>query len=139
MTEASYIIRWYRRNDSGVAWTIRGINHNGAFYGEWLNYKDPRGGTIVGQLGECDNNHLQKLLASLQSLIDATATPNDTYSPDFIGPLAGPFAGAIARGKYSNPDILLRYKIGDEAISPAFALFVEIAQFLDPIMDAYIS
>lgn len=135
MTSVSYIIKWIRIDDSGITWTIRGIDPQGVFYGEWINYKDQRSGKLKGRLASLENSRLQNLLAAL---LDSTRNDSPQFDPRWSDPTA-PYNGLIAQGSYSHPTVLLRYKIGDETSSPASAFFHQIVQFMDPIMDSCIT
>jgi type II secretory pathway component PulJ len=115
-----YSLQWH--DPQGMGFWIRGINPDGSFYGEIMYaYGDPArsaGTTVSGQISSAD-------WAECQKLIDGMHIPEPFANINWDGQLSS------WTESNSTPQILFRYRLGDEERSVEARHFLKLKRTIE--------
>jgi hypothetical protein len=120
----SIIVKWREQKPGGkLDWFIRGIRHDGSFYGEVHEDSAVRRiqVNVQGGLSSLDTSHMFGLAdVILRSESGKT----------------GDWSGLLADGPIQRPDRTLVYRRQTEAMSRATAQFLSLIEILRPYVEA---
>jgi hypothetical protein len=113
-------LNWRCDGSDGIEWRLRGLDVDGAFYGEILCRARPRAATVSGQLSPPEAERMAELVAVIRR----------QRPPAAPGPH---FAALFDRSQSTLADArrLFEYRLGDETQSEAARAFVELARLIE--------